>query len=82
MLFSLYFTLKNDDVPKKGGHAERREKAALLCWHWPSERGLTEGREVGGRWVPVPLCPSPPRGGWVEGAGTPVQNMYGKSSFH
>lgn len=56
MALVLYFTLKNAVVPGKGGHAEKREKAALLCWHRSSERGPTEGSGAGvGVFISVPL---------------------------
>lgn len=51
--FFWYFTLQSADVPRKCSHAEKREKRALLCWHWPSERGPTEGSRAW--WVSVPL---------------------------
>lgn len=56
----MYFTLKNADVPRKGGHAEKREKKALLCRHYPSERGPTEGRGAGSGCLCL-CAPSPQR---------------------
>lgn len=49
--------MQNADVTRKCSHAEKREKRALLCWHWLSERGPTEGSRAW--WVSVPL-------GWLR----------------
>lgn len=80
MALVLYFTLKNAVVPGKGGHAEKREKAALFCWHRSSEKGPTEGSGAGGGCLY--LCAPPLPGVAGEGAGMPGQSMAGKSSFH
>lgn len=71
--FFWYFTLKNVDEPRKCNHAEKREKRGLFCWHWPSERGPTEGSRA---WLgSVPL-------GWLGNGLDASEEHAWKPSFH